>query len=145
MLCWLVGTRTRECAYDFMDDLASRLVVCVQLTTDGLRVYPEAVEHAFKGNVDYGMLNKSYADEGLKESKRRYSPATMTSSEKLKVYGNPDADHIGTSHVERANLSMRMGMRRFTRLHPHFGEFLAILTEKDIHPRLITNGNQLLA
>jgi hypothetical protein len=87
-------------ANDFMEDLAGRLAERVQLTTDGLKVYPDAVEAAFKGNVDYGMLNKSYGNEaGLKEAKRRYSPATMTSCEKLRVYGNPDKDQISTSHV----------------------------------------------
>ena len=88
MPCWLVGTRTRECAHDLMADLASRLANRIQLTTDGHGVYPDAVEAAFKGKVDYGMLNKSYGDEGLKESKRRYRPATMTGCEKLRVYGH---------------------------------------------------------
>ena len=117
MPCWLVDVRTARCADDFMADLAPRLAKRVQLTTDGLQVCVDAREKAFHGNVHYGMLNKRYAGEAMqKEAKRRYSPATMTSVEKFRVFGSPAEQNISTSIVERANLSMWMGMRRFTRL-----------------------------
>lgn len=117
MPCWLVGTRSRESAFEFMADLASRVSVRPQLTTDGFMAYPNAVDAAFKGNVDYGVLNKSYGNEpGFKEAKRRYSPSTMTKCEKIRECGNPAEKYISTSIIERSNLSLRMSNRRFTRL-----------------------------
>lgn len=125
MPCWLVGTRSAECTDDFLHDLASRMGKRIQLTSDGFGAYPNAVFDAFGYKVDYGILYKTYANEGMaKEAKRRYSPAPMVSSEKHSAIGNPDEKHISTSHVERANLSMRMGMRRFTRLTNAFSKKL---------------------
>jgi IS1 family transposase len=117
--CWRLGDRNAGTAFVFVHDLAARLQNRVQLTSDGHRVYLDAIESAFGSEIDYAMLVKMYGT-GREENETRYSPPVCTGCKEIRIIGKPDPKHISTSFIERQNWSVRTAMRRYTRLSNGF-------------------------